>query len=198
MHPHTRRTILLALALLATWATDAPAQWLPEPAAWMAGDESIAVSTAWEAVPAIGAPRIKPVRVDGRRVVNTTLGAAGGFAIGAVAGGLTLYSIFSNRRSVVFPQPASQDGFVLTNHEFIPAIMAGYGVLAGAAIGAPIGAHLANGRRGNPWLGVLGATAATTGAILLIPSGSRSERYYVVVPLATVGTSAAIELLTTR
>jgi hypothetical protein len=200
MLPHARRSFVLAIALplLAAWATDAPAQWLPEAAAWVTGDAGIAASAA---VPSWGsqAPRMEPVRVDGRRVVNTTLGAAGGFAVGAVAGGFAVYNIFSNRRSAAFPQPAHPDGFILADHEFMPAIMAGYGALAGAAVGAPLGAHLANGRRGNPWLGVLGSAAATTAAVMLVvPSGRSYQTFYVVLPVATVGSSAAIELLTTR
>jgi hypothetical protein len=200
MHPHARRPLILALALplLAAWATDAPAQWLPEPAAWVTGDESIAVSTGWEAVPAIGAPRIEPVRVDGRRVVNTTLGAAGGFAVGAVIGGIGVYSLLPASRSEVFPHPHPGDGYVLGSHDIAGAVVVAYGAIAGASVGAPLGAHWANGRRGSLWLGVLGSAAATTAAAWLLPLGSGGPGTMIVLPLVSVGTSATIELLTTR
>jgi hypothetical protein len=200
MHPHARRPLILALALplLAAWATDAPAQWLPEPAAWIAAGAER--TDAAVAVPSWGshASRPEPVRVDGRRAVNTTLGAAGGFAAGAVIGGIGVYSLLPASRSEVFPHPHPGDGHVLGSHDIAGAVVVAYGAIAGASVGAPLGAHWANGRRGNLWLGVLGSAAATTAAAWLLPLGSGRRETMIVLPLVSVGTSAAVELLTTR
>jgi hypothetical protein len=200
MLPHTRRALFLAIALplIAAWAADAPAQWLPEPAEWMMGDAAIAGAAAWNAVPAIGTPAVEPVRVDGNRVAITTLGATAGFAAGAVVGVVGVPGVLSVWASEAVPPSYPGDGYVLESHDIAAGVIAAVGGLAVATIGAPLGAHLANGRRGNPWLGVLGSAAATGTTAWLLTRGSGGPEVLVIVPLVSIGSATAIELLTTR
>jgi hypothetical protein len=189
---------LAALLFLAAGVAEAPAQWLPDPAGWtVANPENIGAA---DAVPALGggAARLEPIEVDGYRVAITTLGAAGGFAVGAVAGGIGVYTLLGGWRSEVFPHPHPGDGYVLGSHDIARGAVAAAGAMAGAAVGAPIGAHWANGRRGNLWLGILGSAAATATVAWLVPLGSAGPDTIIVLPLVSIGSAAAIELLTTR
>jgi hypothetical protein len=198
MLPHARRLVLLAivLPLMAALATAAPAQWLPEPAGWtVANAEAIGAA---DAVHAIGTSAVEPLRVDGNRAAITTLGAAAGFAAGAVVGAVGIPGVLSVWGSEPFPPPSTGNGHVLESHDIAAGVVAAVGGLAGATIGAPLGAHLANGRRGNPWLGVLGSAAATGTTAWLLTRRSGGVEVLIFVPLVSIGSATAIELLTTR
>ena len=198
MLTHTRRTFLIALALpLLTWATVAPAQWLPEPAEWIAGDAELAAAPA---VPSWGgeAGRGDRVEVDEYRVVITSLGAVGGFTAGALIGAVGITAVASMWPSRTFRPPYAGGGHILEHHDIAAGAVMGIGAMAGAVVGAPVGAHVANGRRGTLWAGVLGSVAATTTTAWLITRRGDGVEVIVALPLMSIGSAAAIELLITR
>jgi hypothetical protein len=188
---------IAALLVLAAGAVDTSAQWLPEPAAWMAGD---AERTDAPGVPSWGsdATRLEPVRLDNQRIVLTTLGAVGGFAAGAMVGAIGIPGVLSIWASEPFPSPTTGDGHVLESHHIAAGGVAVAAGLGGAILGAPLGAHVAHGRRGNLWLGMLGSVVPTATAGWLITRRGDGTEAFLAVPLMSIGTSAAIELLTTR
>lgn len=76
------------------------------------------------------------------------------------------------------------------------------GALIGAAVGPGIGAHLVNGRRGNPWAAVAGSVLGTAGGFGLgflvgFATNSTETGFAVAIPVA-VGVPALAEWATSR
>lgn len=178
------------LSLLLPPALEAQAPLQPAPI--------IASQSHSEAVPLTRLPAYTRPDVGPHRVAVTAVGGAGGFVAGALVGMLAAGSIVSAQQTAEsFPGGERSDPFRYEGHEFAAAYVAMAIGAVGGTVGAPLGAHLANGRRGNPWLGVLGAAAATTGTVLLMDVW-RDRNFPLVLPLAVVSTSTAVEILTTR
>ena len=158
------------LSLLLPPALEAQAPLQPEP---IIASQSHSEIVPLPRLPAYARPDIGP-----HRVAVTATGSVGGFVAGALAGMLAAASMAEG-------------------HGFGAAYVGMAGGAIGGTVGAPLGAHLINGRRGNPWLGLLGAAAATTGTVLLMDPPWNTN-FLLVLPLAVVSTSTAVEILTTR
>jgi hypothetical protein len=135
-------------------------------------------ASRWERwTPPVGVLSVEPGTLQAGEsgdVVLTTVGATAGFGLGVVAS-LVVFSM----------NPTSGNS---------PAEML---ALAGVAAGPAIGAHLANRKRGDVWVTLLatGAVVAAS-AVVLTAADEPSLAYFVAIPIFTVGTATATELLT--
>lgn len=123
-------------------------------------------------------------------VVSTgRLAAAGalGWGIGLIAGGVA--------------------GFLLIDRDVYAAMAPGatvYSAFAGATVGAPLGVHITNRRRGNYLMGVLASAAAGAGGVYLwantanINSNAASITGLATVVVFQIGLSIAVERRTAR
>ncbi len=122
----------------------------------------------------------------GRPLAGAVLGLPAGILAGAALGYLT------------GPRDDVPDGCMFLCVPSGPAT----GALIGALIGPGVGAHLVNGRRGNPWATVAGSVLGTAGGIglgFLVGSatGATGVGFAVAIPIA-VGLPALAESLTSR
>ena len=125
------------------------------------------------------APCCAQLGAQSRATGRTLLGATAGAALGGLAGGVIGTTIGSRATACQIGDP---DGCLGAQ---IPHALWGTGV--GITLGTPIGAHLGNGRRGNPAYTALASAALFVGEIVALRSlvhDGRTEHKGTVVGIA--------------
>ena len=116
--------------------------------------------------------------------MNAGLGALAGTGVGALAGG----GLVLGYAALAYGLGNTDDGG--------PWFLAIYGSIVGAGLGMPLGAHLANGRRGSLALDYVVpalATAAVSGVVQELDG-----RIGVAIPVTLLASVVATEVLTAR
>lgn len=126
-------------------------------------------------------------RPVGPCLVRTTVGALVGTAAGTGAGFL-VGAVYVGGLIAVQGVGAGDDGG--------PALLLIGTALTGAALGMPLGGHLGNRRRGSLVLDYLLPVAASAAASWLVVEHANS--YGVIIPVTTLGSVVATEVLTAR
>ena len=117
-----------------------------------------------------------------RSVARVGLGAVVGAAVGVVAIGVIGYHL--DRATECDDDFCGLDGILL-------------GGSLGSTVLAPLGAHLANDRRGRLLPSLL-AAAAGTGAVWIVAAASDDEDIILAVPFVNIITSTIVERATSR
>ncbi|CAN5804271.1 hypothetical protein BH23GEM3_BH23GEM3_21090 [soil metagenome] len=149
-------------------------------------------------LPADVSPRLLTATAGGNETMNAYTGGIGrplaGAALGLPAGIL----VGTGVGYLTGPRDDVADGCMFLCVPSGPLV----GATIGALVGPGIGAHLANGLRGNPWATVAGSVLGTAGGVglgFLVGSvtGSTEVGFAVAIPVA-VGLPALVESVTSR
>ena len=145
---------------------------------------SVAIEATHVEADASSVPSALLPQGDGYALGGVVLGVAAGYGLGAWAG----YSV----GRATDRDPA--DGELVSDNGLWVAWI-------GSSAGASFGAHFANGRRGNLWLGMLVSAVAQGLYSFAITRGSLDGKHFQLalgIPLIGAATSVAVERLTSR